>query len=483
MPAASVRPEWLAGFEARNSAARKVLDHANCRFILIDSPSLNADKEADDELFDWLETTLAQASGRRVFVATHYPVFLHTADEPSHYDNIDEPARARLLTLFEHHNVEAAFTGHIHNLFWHRRDRTDFYGVPSLSFIRRDYSELFRVGPLAEDGREDQGKIGFFLIDVHEHGHVARFLRLRDYAGGEVTVPAHVAIDPPAPFGVDFRHPWAETVAFPFNPPTDAFQRKSVRNDYQVQALIELGIKDVRVPIQDLEASSTRTRLDDLSSLGIRCTAFTTDVRRTRLEPLLEKAASALDTIELIGLRQDLISSAAERSALIEPGHLKLMLNELRPPIPDPNTPLAGKHKIDVGQSPRDLRRAAALLEEVTKGPSRPGLVFQTVVGDVDTPMLDALGAFANEHKTEVALHVAWAATDMSSSATDERRLTTFIERLFTMPAPFGSIRIFLDTFMDIDRGYHVRRGLIDRRANFTQAGLALRTALAHRKV
>lgn len=482
MPAASVRPEWRRAYEKTVGPDRVVFDHAVCRFVLFNSPVLNADPAADRDFFRCLEDIFAGAEGRRLFVATHYPIFLHKPGEPGHYDNIDQPARGRLLDLLERHAVEAVFTGHIHNPFWHRLGHTDFHGVPSVSFVRRDYAELFRVGPLAEDGREDPEKIGFVLVDVHERGHVARFLRLRDYAEGKVTVPSHVGIDPPAPFGVDLRHPWAETVAFPFNPPTDAFHRKTVRNDYQVLALIELGIKDVRIPIEDLEHPETRSRMADLGTFGMRFTAFTTEHSILHLEGLIQDAPDALDTVELIGSRHELISCAADFLQSAGCRKVGLMVNELRPAVAAPNSPRLGKHRIDLGQSPYDLPSAEDFLRETTKGLTRAGLVFRAAVDEVDDDMLQKVAAYAADQAVDVALHVAWAAEDMSSAAADEMRLIAFIERLFASRQPAPGLRIFLDTFMEIDRGYHVRSGLIDRRANFTKAGHTLRSALADRR-
>ena len=40
-------------------------------------------------------------------------------------------------------------------------------------------------------------------------------------------------------------------------------------------------------------------------------------------------------------------------------------------------------------------------------------------------------------------------------------------------------VELLLDTFMDIDRGYFVRHGLVDRRSNWRPAGSALARARA----
>ena len=40
----------------------------------------------------------------------------------------------------------------------------------------------------------------------------------------------------------------------------DEFRRKIARNDYPIMAIWEMGIRGLRVPIQDLEDEKTRTR-------------------------------------------------------------------------------------------------------------------------------------------------------------------------------------------------------------------------------
>ena len=63
---------------------------------------------------------------------------------------------------------------------------------------------------------------------------------------------------PPAPapranaalrIGFDLRQNWAEICEVPPSGGLDEFDRKLVRNDYPLMALIEMGIRDIRIPI------------------------------------------------------------------------------------------------------------------------------------------------------------------------------------------------------------------------------------------
>ena len=184
----------------------------------------------------------------------HYPSYLRDPDETEHYDNTDEPAWSGLLSLIAQHGVEALFAGQAHAFSHYRHACSDLYVLPALTLMREDYSELFRIGPAADYGRNDLDRLGFIVITVYEQGHGARVVR----AAGQ-TLEAHDAgalkqtsspplvIDPhksvTAPLGVELRHPWAESGDIPYNCILDEFVRSKVRNDYPVLTMWELGIR------------------------------------------------------------------------------------------------------------------------------------------------------------------------------------------------------------------------------------------------
>ena len=60
---------------------------------------MNSGLEDEQEQWGWLEQTLQDNAGKRVFVFAHYPLYLSARNEPDYYDNIDEPARSRLIEL------------------------------------------------------------------------------------------------------------------------------------------------------------------------------------------------------------------------------------------------------------------------------------------------------------------------------------------------------------------------------------------------
>jgi len=120
MPAPVVDGQSHQVFKEHWGALYRSFDHRDCHFVLLDTPVMNSGLAREREQREWLEDDLARnrSTGRRLFVFTHYPLFLYQPDEPRHYDNLDEPARSWLLDLLRRNSAEAVFSGHVHNFFF-----------------------------------------------------------------------------------------------------------------------------------------------------------------------------------------------------------------------------------------------------------------------------------------------------------------------------------------------------------------------------
>lgn len=139
-------------------------------------------------------------------------------------------------------HVEAVFAGHVHNFWYDRVGKSEFYMLPSTAFLRHDFSEFFRTAPAPEDefGRGDLEKFGYMIVDVYESGHVAYSVRTngRRAAPGEPPAPApiqtltHPKVAGLDTIGVELRHPWAESVQITSTGGVQEFGRKWARNDF-----------------------------------------------------------------------------------------------------------------------------------------------------------------------------------------------------------------------------------------------------------
>ena len=292
-------------------------DREGCHFVLLNSSLFNSGLAKEKEQQDWLEADLEnnRQKGRRLFIFMHYPLFICDPDEDEHYDNIAQPARARLLDLISSYNAEAVFAGHAHCFFCDRFAGTNLYVAPSTTFVRPDYAELFHIGPAEEYGRDDTGKLGFFLVEVSGRGHRIKPVRTQGRAAGfdqdaglrleEVFANNEAQKGASFPFGVFLRHPWVEPLGIPYDN-LDEFNRKQARNDYQIQALLELGIDRLRLPLGDLKDPAARKRLRALQDLGFGFSFFSVGPPTRKAMDLLARRRDLVSAWEILSTREQL---------------------------------------------------------------------------------------------------------------------------------------------------------------------------------
>jgi 3',5'-cyclic AMP phosphodiesterase CpdA len=225
-PAARVNEDHLALWDQHFGAQYQSFDHDDCHFIIINAQIINSGFPGEVAQREWLEKDLEANKGKRNFLYSHYPPYLSKPDEDENYDNIGEPGRTWILELLEKYGVEALFIGHVHNFWYYRHAGTDCYLLPSTAFVRHDYSEMYRVSPGADTdfGRNDKPKLGYFIVHVHEGGHVCDIVRTYGAvvdAGSPETpepdrvVPVHPRLNRRGDFGFDMRQSWMEIIEIP----------------------------------------------------------------------------------------------------------------------------------------------------------------------------------------------------------------------------------------------------------------------------
>ncbi|MCJ9732502.1 metallophosphoesterase [Bradyrhizobium sp. PRIMUS42] len=117
-------------------------DAAGWRFIGLNSLVMNSGLAFEAEQFDWLASEIAHTNGRPVALFLHKPVFLNLPDDPETPETsiryVPQPARARLIEMFERVDLWLIASGHVHQ----RRDfsyrRTRHVWAPSAGFVIND---------------------------------------------------------------------------------------------------------------------------------------------------------------------------------------------------------------------------------------------------------------------------------------------------------------------------------------------------------
>jgi len=476
VPAPELDGQSYRVFESYWNSTYLSFDHQGCHFVLINSSVLNSGLVQEKEQQAWLEQDLAanHKVGKRVFLFTHYPFYLDHPHEGEHYDNIAEPARSWLLSVLEAYDVKAVFAGHSHNFFYDRYRNTDLYVVPSVTFVRPDFSELFHTDPALEFGRNDATKLGFFLVRVDQEGYRVESIRTHgltdEQAQDIVTRPFSLSAAPPqpraAPVGIFLRHTWAQSIEMPYGN-LDEFTRKPVRNDYLVQALWELGIRKLRVPIGDLANDRTRRRMRVLLAAGHEFTVFSVGVptRQTRdtigLYPELIAAWEIVTSSEQIpevirGIR-DVKKNVAVQAYLSK-------IDTFPHQHGDQESYFSHFPSHGFRLDERDLL-SECITHHDTVGVI-DGFVFCVTPDTLPWQGIQLARQIASDLGLAAMVHVLAPREDEGIVYAVDHEISNLVAETLVTALTAPEVQVFLDTFVDHDRGYYPRNGLLDRRYN-----------------
>lgn len=471
-PGAVACDEYIALWTKTFGVNFQSIESQGCRFFIIDTQILNSGLVAEAEQKAWLEAEMAKASesGQRIFVHMHYPLFLTTPDEDEHFDNIAEPGRSWLLDLMEKYEAEAQFSGHVHNFWYNRYGVTDCYALPSTAFVRQDYSEMYRATPLpgTEGGRSDLAKLGYFLVHVHEHGHFCQWVRTfgeftepgaTDVEQTNKVVPLHPLQNPNTRFGFDMRQNWLEIVEIPPSGSLDEFDRKRMRNDYALMALIETGVRRVRIPVSDLLDPDHRRRLDDCACQGFLFTLFSFGVPNQRLLDAVSGAKGLIDIWEICDTAENLPEVVMTTRETVERAGIALYLSRIRTKEDQEKASGTYHHMIVHGYAPEDTDH----FPRVAKLDGVAGLVFRTE--GLMSPWKAARAAVdvCQPHGLKASLHIRMTIGAPGLKQNDDDWAAARVAEALAVTWARENVHVYVDTFADVDRGYYRRHGIVDR--------------------
>ena len=456
--------------------------HGEIRFILLNAQLINSGLPDEADQAQWLEAELAAASDR-VMLMLHHPLYLCFPEEPPHYDNADPPGRDWLLGLLEKYAVEAIFAGHAHNFWFNRIGKTDYYLAPSTSFVRQDYSEMYRTTPdeSSEYGRADLAKLGYFIVRVYEKGHAVQFVRTFGAELGVDEPSSKAQLIGPTPrenaapkIGFDLRRNWAEIAEVPPSGGLDEFDRKIVRNDYQLLALTEMGVRNIRIPLADLRDPVRRKRLETLTHLGFRPTIFGFGVPGDADLALIEGAKDHLLDWEMTVDWPLSKESAAEIAHAHARTGLSIYLSRMR----SKDDLAAGStyyHVINHGFAPEDGQ-----MLDVVAGLKQSGVIGAVfrLGGQLSTSQtLDAIEQAAGQRGIAASVHLRIAGENPAAMGLSQDETLKRVQAAMTASHTLQATRIFCDAFVENDRGYFPRIGAIDLAGNPTALWKAVKLA------
>ncbi|MCP3974833.1 MAG: hypothetical protein GY720_10095 [bacterium] len=452
-------------FEEYWGPAFSSFDHGNCHFVLVDTPVLNSGMERERAQRVWLDQdlTVAHAAGKRIFLFTHYPPFVRDVAEDEHYDNIGQPARSWLLELLERYDVEAVFSGHVHNFLYNHHEGTELYVVPSTGFVRPDYSELAAILPESEGGRDDPAKLGFFVVDITDDGHTIRPIRTFgsiDLASPTPPIASAVSSDGwRSPIGVTLRHGWMSEVDFP-TAGLDEFRRKTIRNDAQLPALWEARISEVRIPVGDLSSTTAAARIGHLSRRGMDFTVRSGGIPDPRTIDTIAALAKVLTRWEIVAFPDDLNAVVTVLDSVST-----ALTVALAPVTPLDASGAAVHHFVASGFDPFEDSTLDNFLE--SGGHDRiDELVFRVTPNGILVDACQAAEQRASAVGKRAVVNVELPRGAESVVFADDAAIADRVAEAARVARRFPDVAAFLDGFVDHDRGYYPRHGIIDRHFN-----------------
>ena len=453
----SITKRAIDQYEQHFGRQRYSFEHEGCLFVVINTMLLNSGLEAEHEQWGWLEETLSRSPERRIFIFAHYPLYLSARDEPDFYDNVDEPARSRLIELLVHYQVEGYYAGHVHNFFYNNLNGMHQFVLPSTGIIRADYMEFFRTTPTRETGRFDPAKLGFFWVEVYADRHVPFLVRAND----ENPHRTHSWNTKGATLTVDLRLPWCDEVDIPTPWGLEIFERKHVRNDYPLAALWEMGITDLRVPVSDLLNPRVSDRVKQLSALGHRFTVVMFGPPNAERRAALADHSAGITAIEVVGLLSQWPEFTARLNDLRQASDFEVYLHAVRPEV-EGWTMHHGLH-VDLTDELDWVLGQTDLADAVD------GFVFGIRRGMSPFDGCMAVRRCLSGTNYKPLLHVpsvemCWAMAPNNEAAEIDELARVAEAALVARANP--KLSVVIDNFVELDRGYCGCQGLVDRLYN-----------------
>ena len=430
----------------------------HCCILALNAQLFNSGLMAEAQQQRWLETTLASLKGKRIFVALHYPPYLHSADEDEHYDNIAPSIRSKLIALFSKYKVELLLSGHVHNFWYQKINHIHHYSLPALSFVRQDYSEIATSPPSTrqEGGRNDSSKLGFIIVNVSKHGHWIQQIRLLANKPTQVAHPKVSRVKNP---GIDMRDDWLQSWRVPPSGALDEFDRKVVRNDYPLLCLWEMGISQLRIPMDDLYNHQQRLKI--LNEQGHRFSVYSFGLPNHKQLQAISDNLGFIENWEIAITIEDYPELLKQLLQLNFES--KVYLSLIHPRKHSTNSQVyyhTIKHRFRAEDSDLIQQIASQDKQKLVKG-----LVFYL---DFEQPLFEqaqqiARLAEANRYQANIYVHLK--GQNPAAWQRDASLLVSKVTEAF-FANQLANVQLYLDTLADVDRGYFRRSGLVDRQYN-----------------
>jgi len=432
----------INSFEENWGTLYQSFDVEDCHFIILNSIELSKNSEACAEQKTWLENDLAE-NDKRVFLFSHYPIFMYEPQEKDHYDNLAFENRQWLLQLIEQYKIEAVFTAHVHRFFYNHYKGTDIYSIPSTSFVRPEYANLRIASPTDEEnGRADDEQTGITILTINEQGHHIEVQRVFSQSPTVNVKQKNL--------GVWLHHPLGRTTEIPYGD-LDLLVRKRARNDIDLLYIKELGLNSIRIPLQDLENEDVILRVKWLAKQNIQTIFF----GNTFISKENTNKIASLNALYEFVAKDDEVEAVANWMENQNSEHF--IISRIGKPFGNQDNNYHS-HFPRTGFEIRNPEVLALLISfaekkfknvAFRKDPASDSLVFQKISEYCDTFKLKAF------------FHIELPWLDESKVQRNDELIEEHVNLAAIISADYPQHQFLLDQLYDKDRGYWCKNGLI----------------------
>ena len=247
-----------------------------------------------------------------------------------------------------------------------------------------------------------------------------------------------------------------------------------MRNDYPLHALWQMGVAKLRLPLSEFSTPESASRLAVLRAAGQRFTVFTAGLPDDRHAQILKRHARLVDGWEIVLPRARIAADLGAVARLRRKTGLLTTISPLVSSRDDIDASAGFRHASWSGLDPSQSATAAELVAIPGAGSAFDRLGFR--VGQAIDPWngVKTAADVAGQLGCGAAITVCLAPQGPDDANLDETWLANRVAIAAIAAAARPQSDVFLDTFLDFDRGYIVRHGLADRRGSLRLPGRAI---------
>ena len=249
----------------------------------------------------------------------------------------------------------------------------------------------------------------------------------------------------------------------------------SLEMHHATEALWDIGITDVRVPLEDLmddRRASAHARLD--AHRPSVCRSCPPASQMTKPRTMIQFCRSSCRW-EIVLPRSQLQSALPALADLSSASGRPVSLAVRQTLGERPEDQTYGKYFIGHGFTFGESGLIESLLEHPLARAAISRLVFGLSIDAEMSIALPEVDRLAHLYDVDIDVVVFFSDEHPDKARTDHVAVAHQVAAATITAHAFPRISLFFDTFIDMDRGYFPRHGLIDRRCNLGPAGYAVK--------